>query len=412
MSTDGGDSLRVLRERIFELVTWFREDNERLRAAQGVLRTALAGSANELWKARINRHIERLEGGLDFLSMSSGPAELLCELEAVDLMAWLAAGASVLAPSQIVGAGDREHHLIRLSRERHPHTARQGTVLATHLRHHALVPARLHFGGASSVRVRVKPMCVGVERCEVARQRGSVAVATVSFGDDADIRWDNDGLAVTVPTAQQRAENLSAAIAEAGQRGIDIFVAPELTVPPAEREQVIAELRWAEAPIALLVPGSFHERVHERGANPFNRALLVDGKGNALCEHLKLVQFGELEAWLEAIHLGDEITVLVTPIGTVAIAICKDFCDDHAGQIWQQLHCEWLLVPAYGRGSAAHERAAQQISRMAGTITVLAHEGDSKLNAPQSSFVHDADALAKGNANAPSFFSHKVLLSK
>jgi len=267
MSADGVDSLRVLRERIFALVTWFREDNERLRAAQEAMRSAPAGSANELWKARVNRHFERLESGHDFLSLSSGPAELLCELEAVDLMAWLAAGVSVLAPSQIVGAGDREHHLIRLSRERHPHTARQGTVLATHLRHHALVPTRLHFGGASSVRVRVKPMCAGVERCEMARQRGSVAVAIASFGDDADIQWD-DGLAVTVSTAPQRAANLSAAIAEAGQRGIDIFVAPELTVPPAEREQVIAELRWAEAQIALLVPGSFHERVHERGANP------------------------------------------------------------------------------------------------------------------------------------------------
>lgn len=161
-----------------------------------------------------------------------------------------------------------------------------------------------------------------------------------------------------------------------------------------------------------LCRGAFTNACTSAARTPFNRALLVDGKGNALCEHLKLVQFGALEAWLEAIHLGDEITVLVTPIGTVAIAICKDFCDDHAGQIWQQLQCEWLLVPAYGRGSAAHERAAKQICRMAGTFTVLAHEGDSKLKALQSSFVHDADDLTKGNANAPHFFTHKVLLSK
>ena len=141
----------------------------------------------------------------------------------------------------------------------------------------------------------------------------------------------------------------------------------------------------------------------------FNRALLVDGKGNELCEHRKLTKFGRLDGWLESIALGDEITVLVTPIGTVALAICKDFCDDHVGRVWEQIQPEWLIVPAYGKGASAHETAAKRIARMVGTVVILAHEGDRLLDAAQNSFVHGPELL-KGNAQAPEFFEHKINL--
>lgn len=402
MSVDGADLLRALRERIVELVVWFGEERRRLPDAQEVWRQ------DPLWDRRLDEEELRwqeligVQKPLPFAKLaSSTPARLLLELECIDHLAWLFAGNAHLAPAQVVRRGGREHYLIRLARERKPRTARQADVLYTHLRHHALIPARVEVDPVRSYPVHVEHMRHGTIRCEEALARGIVKVATTSFGDGA--RIDFDGLAV--PTAAERARKLSQAITGAAARGVDILVAPELTLPPAARAAVLRDLRWGAGPeLALLAPGSFHER-EEGGV--FNRAVLVDGKGNELCTHRKLTKFGELEGWLEEIELGDEITVLITPIGLVALAICKDFCDDHVGRVWEQLQPEWLLVPAYGRGASAHETAARRIARMAGTIVILAHEGDPVLDVGQNSFVQAAEML-KGNSQAPDFFEHKI----
>ncbi|HWO22655.1 MAG TPA: carbon-nitrogen hydrolase family protein [Kofleriaceae bacterium] len=403
MSIDGADPLRALRERIVELVAWFGEDGRRLPDAQDAWRR------DELWDRRLldeeTRWMELLgtEQPLAFAPLaSSPPARLLLELESLDHVAWMYAGSARYAPAELLRRGSRELYLVRLARERTPHAARQAGLIYTHLRYHALIPSRVECDPVRSYRVRVETMRHGAARCEEARARGSVTVATTSFGDEAPIDFE----ALSVPTEDERARKLTKAIADAATRGVDLFVAPELTVPPSARGAVLRALRWATGPeLALLVPGSFHEREDDA---VFNRAILVDGKGNELATHRKLTRFGRLEeGWLESIALGDEITVIVTPIGTVAIAICKDFCDDHVGRVWEQLQPEWLLVPAYGRGASAHETAARRIARMAGTVTILAHEGDRLLQADQNSFIHVTELL-KGNSQAPDFFEHKI----
>lgn len=402
MSIDGADPLRALRERIVELVVWFGEDRRRLPDAQELWRQ------DELWDRRVSDEEERwhlaLGAGepLPFAPMTtSSPARLLLELECLDRVAWLFAGASRLAPAHAFRVGGRDQYLIRLARERTPHTARQADVIYTHLRYHAFVPARIDIDPVRSYPVRVEHMRSGALRCEEALARGRVSVAITSFGDDAKI--DFDGL--TVPTAAERAAKLSKAIADAAARGVDVLAAPELTVPAGARASVIRDLRWANGPsLALIAPGSFHEREDE---GIFNRAILLDGRGNELVSHRKLTKFGRLDGWLESIALGDEITVLVTPIGTVALAICKDFCDDHVGRVWEQLQPEWLIVPAYGKGASAHETAAKKIARMVGTVVILAHEGDRLLEAEQNGFIH-ATELLKGTSQAPDFFEVKV----
>jgi Carbon-nitrogen hydrolase len=404
MSIDGADPLRALRERIVELVAWFGEDGRRLPDAQDAWRR------DELWDRRLldeeTRWLELLgtERSLSFASLAgASPSRLLLELESLDHVAWMYAGSARLAPAELIRRGGRELYLVRLARERTPHAARQAGLIYTHLRYHALIPSRVECDPVRSYRVRVETMRHGATRCEEALARGSVTVATTSFGDEAPIDFE----ALSVPTEDERARKLTKAITDAATRGVDVFVAPELTVTPSARAAALRALRWATGPqLALLVPGSFHER--EDDGAVFNRAILVDGKGNELAEHRKLTRFGRLEeGWLESIALGDEITVIVTPIGTVAVAICKDFCDDHVGRVWEQIQPEWLLVPAYGRGASAHETAARRIARMVGTVTILAHEGDRLLQADQNSFVHVTELL-KGNSQAPEFFEHKI----
>lgn len=410
MPVDGADPLRTLRERIVELVAWFGEDGRRLPAAQSAWRH------DELWDKRIDAEVERWQGlmeegrPLPLAALAvSPPAGVLFELECLDLLAWYFPGAGS-APAPRFRRGDREYYLVRLARERTPHTARQAGLIYTHLRYHALVPTRIEIDAVRSYSVRIDPRIWGSDRWGDMRARGHVRVATTSFGDGAEIEW-NDHAAVSVPTAGDRARNLGKAIEDAARGGVDILVAPELTVPPGARDQVLSELRWASGrQLALLVPGSFHERVADRTVN---RALLADGKGNVLLEHLKLAMFGENDGWLESISLGDEIRVVVTPIGTVAIAICKDFCDYFVGRVWEQLQVEWLLVPAYGRGANAHEEAAGRVARMVGTVTILAHEGDHAKQVDSNSFVH-VTSLAKPDPkkelNAPKYFEYLVNL--
>lgn len=403
MSIGGADLLRALRERIVELIVWFGEDGQRLPEAQDAWRQ------DEMWDRRLLDEEARWQELLDerkplpFAPLKTAlPSRLLFELECLDAVTWLYAGSARLAPAHLIRRGDREHYLVRLARERTPHAARQAGLIYTHLRYHALIPARVECDAVRSYRVRIETMRHGALRCEEALARGHVSVATTSFGDDAQIDFDE----LTVPTAHERGRKLSKAIAAAAARGVDILVAPELTVPPNTRSAVLHSMRWNTGPeLALLVPGSFHEREED---GTFNRAILVDGKGNELCEYRKLTKFGRLEeGFFETISLGDEITVLVTPIGTIAIAICKDFCDDHVSRVWEQIQPEWLLVPAYGKGASAHETAAKRIARMVGAVIILAHEGDRLLDAPQNSFVHVTELL-KGNSQAPDFFEYKI----
>ena len=417
MPVDGRDALRALRARIVELVAWFGDDPDRLTAAQAVWR------GDELWNRRVEAEVERWQVLLEEarpLPLAaldvSPPAGVLFELECLDLLAWLFAGAP-RAPAPRFRKGTREYYLVRLARERKPHTARQAGVIYTHLRHHALVPVRVEIDDVRWCDVRIDPASDPIwssKRWDDICKRSTVRVATTSFGDGAALEW-REGAAVGVTTAGDRAGKLEQAIEDAARGGIDIFVAPELTVPPAERDRVLEALRWASGPeLALLVPGSFHERVADRTVN---RALLADGKGNTICEHRKLVMFGENDGQLETISLGNQVRIVVTPIGTVAIAICKDFCDHWVGQIWQQLQVEWLLVPAYGRGAHAHEEAAARVARMVATVIILAHEGkrteDPSKEVKSNSFVYVTD-LAKPDPerypNAPKYFEYLVEL--
>jgi hypothetical protein len=73
--------------------------------------------------------------------------------------------------------------------------------------------------------------------------------------------------------------------------------------------------------------------------------------------------------------------------------------------LWDQLQPEWLLVPAFGKGISAHRRAAERISRMCDTVTVLAHQGDPAQAVGFESFIHAPGerATVHAHGNAPDF---------
>ena len=399
----GVDAVRWLRERLCAHVAWFQAVPGRLLDAQAERR------GDDLWARRVAEGVNRLiaevedTGGLRAHALPARAVDRLRELEVCDLAAWELAGNNRNAPVDLVGAGAGARYVVRLAGPRRPRTAGQAGVVYGHLRHHAVVPTEVRAGDGRTYPVRVVPMAHGA-RLDRLRLTDGVRVATLAFHDDAQIAWQAGARgvrALDVERADARAASFAAAVAAAAEAGVDVLVAPELTLPPAVRDRELARLRWARPPrLGLVVPGSFHE---QEADGHFNRALVVDGQGNSVLGeealvHRKLAVFGAANPGegelVEDIDGGRSITAVATPIGLVAVAICKDFCDVHVGDIWRQLQPEWLPVPACGPGLDAHQRAATQIALAAGTVTVLAHEPmGSKAGAP-GSFVHGADAVA------------------
>lgn len=420
MSVDGEDDLLAIRRRLYELWLWFGEDGRRLSAAQTRWRAAQRLNDADLWPRRVEREVEhwqmRLESPLlEFAALrpdSSVEAALL-ELEALDRVAAQIGGPKHYVPPPLFGSGDRARYVVPLGRERRAHTSRQGGVLYTHLRNHALAPTQVSVPARpATVRVRLKTIETGFDP---PLARAEVGVATTAFEDGAEFEWSGER-AASLRNGDERAMKLWSAVQAAARDGFDLLVAPELTVTPAARQWIVRQLRWppGEVPadasanrLPLAVPGSFHEHTSGRFVH---RAVLLDGAGNTLIEHHKLVPFGAFDEFMEDIEPGDSITVVVTPIGTIAIAICKDFCDDHLGPIWDQVQPEWLLVPAYGRGMKAHQAAAKRVHRMLGTVTVLAHQGDATQEVPFGSFIHAGPTPTSTNCNAPYIKGLKVPL--
>ncbi len=410
MAEAGFDAVRWLRRRLCGHVAWFQAVPNRLLEAQSDRR------GDELWSRRVHDAVDRLLAELELTEQLAAPAAeagrpaaRLLDLEVCDQAAWHLAGNCRAAPVDRVGlrpGGDDDadaRYVVRLAGPRRPRTAAQAGVLYSHLLYHAVVPLEVRAGDGRTYPVRIAPMAHGA-RLDRLRLADGVTVATVGFHDHGRIAWQHGARgsrALDVDTCAARGVELASALALAAQAGVDVLVAPELTVPPGTRDQELARLRWAKEPrLGLIVPGTFHE---QEADGHFNRALVVDGQGNSVLgdvvlAHRKLAVFGQLAPGageiVEDIDGGTGITAVATPIGLVAVAICKDFCDVHVGDIWRQLQPEWLLVPAYGPGVEAHLRAAQHIALTTGTVTVLAHEALDSAPGPATSFVHGATAAA------------------
>ena len=124
-----------------------------------------------------------------------------------------------------------------------------------------------------------------------------------------------------------------------------------------------------------LVPGSFHET---RGGRRVNAAELLSREGRTLIIHEKLRPFGEADGVAEDVHAANVLRLLVTPIGSIAVAICKDYCDE-PGPIrdWDVLAVDWWLVPSMGEQSTvnAHARRAQTLWTVVNrAVTLLANQ--------------------------------------
>lgn len=223
--------------------------------------------------------------------------------------------------------------------------ARQANNPQSWFRHHRVVPASI----GTRLRVNAIPSRDVTDlRLREIKAKNSLRILLLHFDDDAVLVPPPTGrfFATGLSDEAARLDGIARAVERAAADEADLVVLPELSVTPGQRELLKAMLARAGGhQPCLVVAGSFHE---ERNGRRVNVSELLGGDGRRVLTHEKLRPFGLADGLAEDIHAADTLTLLVTPLGTFALAICKDFCDELGPIDFAILPVDWWLVPSMG----------------------------------------------------------------
>jgi hypothetical protein len=160
--------------------------------------------------------------------------------------------------------------------------------------------------------------------------------------------------------------------------GCDVLIFPELTITPGILKSIQRKLllqpkqsgsMHSNRGLALVICGSFHYPISDSEAY-CNVTYALDAAGNVIhgLTHTKLstVSLGnEADQSLlnEAIHLGNTLSLVATPIGLLCSCICLDLAQRLPGYEIPLSHIPFsvLFVPSLSKKTNAHLRSAQDI---------------------------------------------------
>ncbi|CAK0738224.1 hypothetical protein CCP3SC1_1050001 [Gammaproteobacteria bacterium] len=298
-----------------------------------------------------------------------------------------------------------------------PPAERQSPNLEKYFRHFRVVPNHVKIGGA---KIEVRIEFLEYVSPQYVPEAENLHFRITHFRDEAALQLDEDSengrfFVTGLDRKKDRENSLAAELETVRNDAVSLWVVPELTVSPDLRHQLANWL--AEHPaknLLLCVPGSFHE---QDGANRVNRSIVLNANGRSVTYQDKCSQFsfpsdqGELH---EHIIARRAVTLLVTPIGLVGIAICKDHFDAGADGLlhaaWDRLAPDWLLVPSMGDGKTvkAHQRRARDNWNIRHTRTLVANQEPRTTSYspdPAPGFIHRTDnpepVTAGGSTFAP-----------
>ncbi len=285
--------------------------------------------------------------------------------------------------------GGVTYALVRRGFARQTSASIQSPNIGAWCRYHSVIPQTLPVG-ASHFTVHIVPL-----RFVPSAFRQHVSCRLSHFHDEVVLQIEESPAspsfrAVGLSDEPCRRERLLQELNTCRSDAIGFWVAPELTVPPPLQEEAGRLLANNPArQLLLAVPGSFHECADGQWRNS---ARVFTGNGTPQPSHAKLTQFsygrngqGDYQR-VEGIVASRRITVFLTPLGLVGVAICKDFSDASAPEVeavWNVIAPDWLLVPSYG--DEAHtlrrhrERAREHDSRR-GIRSLIANQEPSFAN--------------------------------
>jgi hypothetical protein len=249
---------------------------------------------------------------------------------------------------------------------------RQSARLARWFHHHAVLPGRTAHGIEVTCAQSRSDLHVCLEAL-ANQENGKLKVWIAHFDDGADVVWDRASSPVgnwrtqSVEPHPVRQASMLATLHQATQAGAQVVVFPEFTLDGLHKEQLRTHLRTTPGSIQMVVAGAFHaEAMEVTGPTTFNIASVLSGHGSLLFAHRKLRLFGNRDDGTESAQVGNQLHVLVTPIGCMTVLICKDFLDEahRVNNLLAEVPVDWVWVPSYGDETTlkAHKARAKKLA--------------------------------------------------
>lgn len=177
-------------------------------------------------------------------------------------------------------------------------------------------------------------------------------------------------------------------VRRAFSRNADVIVFPELVVDHKVLQGIKDELRarsltTPEQAPALVVAGSFHAEVN---GQTLNRSLILDAAGNSVMledgtaffhDKLTSVQLSA-QRIIEGNDVGHVVTLMCSPIGTHAVAICLDLGQAASADAvpLEKLPIRWLWVPSMSQSVSPHETKSKTICTQRAVTVACANQAD------------------------------------
>ena len=283
---------------------------------------------------------------------------------------------------------------VTLASRRTPHLNQQAMQRTRWFEHHAVLPTRT----AHNIDVVLIPTRSSLDATltQLAVQSDAVLRVWIAhFDDPADVKWDRSLSPVqnwrsqsVTPHAPRQASLLSA-LKTAQNHEAHIVVFPEFTLDLEHRAQLVAHLsQLPKNCLQLIVAGAFHEPTSTAAHMPaYNTAPVLNENGTRLFSHRKLRLFGNKEAGAEFVEAGQQLTVLVTPIGCMTVLICKDFLDEdaHVNNLLTEVPVDWVWVPSYGDETTLklHKKRAHKLATLTtGASSAVAQTQNTAMKQP------------------------------
>lgn len=245
---------------------------------------------------------------------------------------------------------------VQLAARRQAAMDRQPARLARWFHHHAALPARTAHGievTASLSRSALNTALQSLANLPNAKLKVWIA----HFDDGADVVWDRrispigNWRTLSVEPHITRQDSALHTLAAAAQAGAQVVVFPEFTLDLQHRDQLAVYLRQNPSDIQLVVAGAFHEPEQATDISiAYNTAPVFTGSGRKLFAHRKLRLFGRNDVGAEFAEVGNRLHVLITPVGSMTILICKDFMDEdpRVDNLLAEVPVDWVWIPSYG----------------------------------------------------------------
>lgn len=249
------------------------------------------------------------------------------------------------------------------------------------LKHHRAVP----LSNPQGISVDVAGIPKGYKDWVAKHFAGeSIRIAVVHFTDgiapDISYKVPEHFVCDGLSDENKRLETALEHICHAKRQGAHILLMPELTITPAIRSKIIAELeRLNEGgdedhlmSVPLIMLGSFHEQFENNWRNHADAVLGLDGTHLFGCDKRKSVTFNNCKEGIEC--SPTPLTCLFTPLGLMAMAICKDLFEGEPAAVLASLPLDWLLVPSMSDNINPHKVSARTMHNTGGTIVAVANQ--------------------------------------